>query len=114
MVAFDLLRERRRYPEAMEGRTVVQITQQFDQSIEERPLPAGIANPERIRNSQRSFAITSTAKSIEVLAGAGNLDQARTLAERLLGFDATAETRVLLQTHLARAGQPALMTPPKT
>ena len=113
LVAFDLLRERQRYSDAMEGRTFGQITQQFDRNIEERPAPAGISDPERMRNAQRSYAVTSTVKFVEILAGAGNLDQARTLAERLLAFDATAETRALLQTHLARAGQPALMAPPK-
>lgn len=110
--AFDLLREQRRYTDAMEGTTFVQISHGFDRNTEERTLPAGITNPEAVRKSQRSYAITSTAKNIEVLAGAGKLPEARTLAQRLIAYDSTPETRALLQTHLARAGQPNLLPAP--
>ena len=107
--AFDELLEKQRYSEAMEGRTFAFFAQSFERNIEERPLPVGVTDPERIRQSRRSYAITNTALNIEVLAGAGNLDQARALAGRLLAFDGSVETRQVLQRHLTRAGQSDLL-----
>jgi hypothetical protein len=43
------------------------------------------------------------------LAGAGDLEHARTLAARLLTFDHSPETKTLLQQHAVRAGQPNLL-----
>jgi hypothetical protein len=107
--AFDTLRELQRYTDAAEGTTFALMQQRFEMSTAERPLPAGIAQPERLRAVQRNYAIGSAAKFVEVLAGSGQLQEARALAERVLAFDASAGTRELLQTHAARAGQPDLL-----
>jgi hypothetical protein len=57
----------------------------------------------------RRAVVSDAAKSIEVLAGAGDLVHAREFAGKVLAFDGSAETRELLQRHLARAGQPGLL-----
>ncbi len=44
-----------------------------------------------------------------MLAGAGDLTHARTLAERLLAYDNSPETTALLSQHLTRAGQVDLL-----
>ena len=107
--AFEELRERQRYADALTGRSFVQMTQQLERTLEPRPLPPGIANPERIRKTQRDFAIATAAKHVEVLAGARQIEQARALADKVLAADGSAETRALLQKHAERAGQPGLL-----
>ena len=56
-------------------------------------------------------AVALTAKNIELLAGSGDLPNARNLAERLLAYDHSEATRALIQKHAERAGQPGLLTP---
>jgi RNA polymerase sigma factor (sigma-70 family) len=56
--------------------------------------------------------IQSTAESIEILAGAGRPQDARALAEKLLAFDNSESTRVIIRQHLDRAGQSSLPLPP--
>jgi RNA polymerase sigma factor (sigma-70 family) len=107
--AFDDLVELRRYRDALEGRPATTLVQQFERALEERPLPANVGDPTRLRQAQRRFAVTTTARSVEVLAGGGRMEEARALAGRLLAWEPTAETRALLQTHAERAGQPDLL-----
>jgi hypothetical protein len=68
--------------------------------------------PERAKAAGRSYAVTTAARNIEVLAGAGDLEHARELAGRLLAFDGSEATRALLQKHLARAGRAGLLSGP--
>lgn len=115
MSAFEDLRELKRYRDAAEGITYPQMIQRFEQNTAERPLPPSLTDTERIRKVQRDYALTTAAKNIEVLAGIGNLDQAKALAGRVLVFDGSPETRALLQKHAERAGQPELLrAPPKS
>jgi hypothetical protein len=86
----------------------------FEHSLAERELPAGTPNADQIRVESRAFTITDTAKNIEMLAGAGELANARSLAERLLRYDASDATKALVQKHIERAGQPTLLTSPAT
>ncbi|HYD83922.1 MAG TPA: hypothetical protein VEA63_07705, partial [Opitutus sp.] len=109
---FDDLIAERRYREAAAGRPAAKMLSQFERLTAERPIPEGISNPQMakdINNANRRHVITSTAKHIEVLAGAGDVEGARTLATRLLAYDASAETRELVEKHAARAGQPELI-----
>lgn len=110
--AFDDLVDRRRYGDALEGRPAATLVQQFERAIEERPAPANVGDPTRLRQAQRRFAVTTTARSVEVLAGGGRTEEARALAGRLLAWDPTPETRTLLQQHLGRAGQLELLPAP--
>jgi len=109
MTAFDDLRELKRYSDAAQGITYTRMIQRFEMNIAERPLPPGITDPERMRKVQRDYALSTAAKNVEVLAGNGNLEGAKTLAGRVLAFDGSAETRALLQKHVERAGQPDLL-----
>jgi RNA polymerase sigma factor (sigma-70 family) len=109
-VAYDQLIQAQRYGDALSGKSYAQIISQFEILAEDRPLPANISNPDRIRNAKRAYLITSAANSFEALAGAGDLEHARMLAARLVAFDPSPETRALLESRAARAGQPALLS----
>ena len=109
MVAFEPLREARRYAEALEGTTPSQMRQRLEMNLAETALPADVADPQRVRRMQRDYAISAAAKNVEVLAGAGKLPEATTLLERLLAVDNSPATRALVQQHLVRAGQPELL-----
>lgn len=107
--AYDELIEKQRYSDALSGRPYATISALFELEAVERPLPPNIANPEAIRKTQRDTLIMSTARNIEMLAGAGDVEHARALAARLLEYDGTRETKALLQQHAIRAGRPDLL-----
>ena len=76
------------------------------------PYPLMSADFERRKAGPgRDQLVAITARNIEVLAGAGELTQARELAERLLQAEPSAETRATIQQHAARAGHPTLLAP---
>lgn len=106
--AHDFLVEQRRYTAALEGSPYSSISSTFEMLIHERPLPPDTPNPEEVRRKSREYIVAWAAKNIEVLAGAGELEKARTLAERLISYDAADTTRALIQRHAERAGRPEL------
>jgi len=106
--AYDHLVEAQRYSDAILGRPYESLSSLFESRIKDT-LPANTPNIEMLRNSMRNGLIKSTAKSVEVLAGAGDLEHARTLAGRLLAYDSSPETKALLQQHAVRAGQAGLL-----
>lgn len=59
----------------------------------------------------RDYAIRTAANQIEVLTGVGEMEKARSLAERVLKYDRTSETLALLEGRATRAGQPDLLKP---
>jgi hypothetical protein len=63
------------------------------------------------RGRMGDHGLSTVATNIEVLAGAGNFDQARSLLTRLLKQDNSESTKVLLRRHLERAGHSELMDP---
>jgi hypothetical protein len=105
------LLENRRYAEIMEAKTYAMMSSNFEFTTQERFIPASTPNAERLRAVNRKGGITSTAQNIEILAGAGDLVHARELAQRLLAYDDTAETRAAIQQHAERAGHPDLLKP---
>jgi hypothetical protein len=107
----DYLVENRRYKDAAEARPYASISSVFELLIQERPLPTNTPNPEEFRRKQRESVVALTARNIELLAGSGDLPNARTLAERLLAYDNSEATRALIQKHAERAGQPTLLAP---
>jgi hypothetical protein len=107
--AYDQLVEAQRYSDAILGRPYENTMSTFEILAKERPLPANTPNADVIRKSQRNAVVNITAKSIEVLAGAGDLVHAKLLAGRLLEYDSSAETKTLLQQHATRAGQAGLL-----
>jgi hypothetical protein len=97
--AYEELRDARRYDDVLLGRGYAMMSSLLESHL-------------HIEGMERSHVVTLTAKDIEVLAGTGDLRHARELAERLLAFAHTPETREVLQTSLARAGQPGLLAAP--
>jgi hypothetical protein len=95
----DLIAERR-YREAASARSYATMVSHFELLTSERAMP----NAEAVRVMHRGAVISTAAKDVEVLAGAGNLTEAREFARRLLAFDDSAETRRLVQEHALRAG----------
>lgn len=110
LVAFDPLVQARRYSDALVGHSYAQMVSNFDRSAEDRPLPPNVANPERLRAMQHDFVLKSTTTNIEVLAGAGDLDHARELANKLLSFDGSDQAKAMLADHLTRAGHADLLS----
>ncbi len=108
-VAYEQLVAAQRYQDAVLGRPYETVSSLFELTSKERPLPANITNPEAIRKTQRDYLINSTATSVEALAGAGDLADARALAGRLLAYDNSPGTIAVLQQHLARAGHAGLL-----
>jgi hypothetical protein len=106
---YELLVENGRYADALNARSYGQISSLFEMSTAERPLPANMANSERIRKAQRQHAVKQGVEGVEVLAGAGDLPHARLLAARVLAYDSSPETRSLLQQRLAKVGHPEVL-----
>jgi thiol-disulfide isomerase/thioredoxin len=109
---FDLLVEKKRYADAtlfnMPESNIMNIERAKSQMKKMADGPGG----ERSAESFLRYTVTSTAKRVEALAGAGHLDQARELGDRLLVLDGSDETKALLQKHAARAGKPELFAGP--
>jgi RNA polymerase sigma factor (sigma-70 family) len=109
---YELLTAASRYQDALQVRPYAMMSTLFESNIEERPVPANVSDPTGLRQVQHIYAVTSAAKSIEVLAGAGDLAHAKTLTERLLAYDGSDQTKAMLQNSLVRAGHPELLSPP--
>jgi hypothetical protein len=107
--SYDFLVENQRYQAAAEGKPYSQISSLFETMIQERPLPLNTPNPDERRREARAFLVASTAKSIEMLAGSGDLANARALTQRLLAYDNSEATKALIHKHAERAGQPGLL-----
>jgi RNA polymerase sigma factor (sigma-70 family) len=109
----DDLLEARRYSAVLEGRgfrsmnTEFEVLLQYNLSGPPREVAPG--EPSDVFHQHRP-TLASAARDIEALAGAGDLDHARQLAKRVLDFDDSDDTRELLQKHVARAGQPGLLS----
>ncbi len=107
--AVDGLVAAQRYGDALVGRPYGTMVSNFESNLPFLSAPTPAATREGNGASRRNYAISSAAKSIEVLAGAGNLVHARELAGRLLALDNSEATQALLLQHLKRAGQPELL-----
>ena len=108
--ALDDLVESRRYALALEGRNFTSMTSLFEIMSRARPGPA--SQTEESRRQMRESVIKNAVRDVEVLAGAGEVADARTMANRLLAYDSSEGTQTVLQQHLARAGHPDLMSSP--
>jgi RNA polymerase sigma factor (sigma-70 family) len=104
---YDQLRTARRYADALEANPYKEMGSNLEDYLE--GPPASVPNAAAIRQKRKVEAVKQTAKDIEVLAGTGNLDDARTLLTRILDLNDSAEAKAILQTHLTRAGHPQLM-----
>ena len=111
-LAFEQLTSAQRYGDAVRAKPYAQMESQFDMATRNRPLPAGTPNLEETRKLGRDFAVNMAANSIEVLAGAGDLASAQRMAQKLLAYDGSEQTKTILRTRLARAGHPELFNVP--
>ncbi len=96
--AIDELVKQRRYDHAMEARTFDQMVQFF------MSLKSGASSAERKKST-----VQYVAKYVEILAGAGQTEQAREFARQVLDFEGSQSTRELLAGHATRAGHPGLL-----
>lgn len=102
----------RRYEDAASGRSFSAMISSLDLAAEERPMPAGIPNAERLNQARRNAALAQAGQDIEVLTGAGRMESARALAEKALKLDDSPATRALIQEHATRAGRSDLLSIP--
>ena len=105
----DYLVAQQRYKDAVVGWPYGMMSGSLERGINERPATANASSSGAGRGEARDYLIASAARGIEVLAGAGDLTNARTLAQRLLVYDNSEATRALVQSHAARAGQPGFL-----
>lgn len=103
----DLLIASRRYDDVAMVRLPSLMFSQFETN---RQRAVDGASSDALRSTaSKGHAVRVAVKDIEILAGAGNLDEARELIAKVVALDDSETTRSLLRTHLARAGQAALI-----
>jgi thiol-disulfide isomerase/thioredoxin len=105
---FELLVEKKRYNDALLFYRPESTMMLLESTKSRIKKTAEIAGDEAAAASVR-FAIARAAKTMECLAGAGRLAEARELAGRVLAFDGSESSREILRTHVTRAGQPELV-----
>lgn len=105
---FDQLKDSRRYQDALQARPFTTMNRLFDASVAVRSDNSAAAQ-ERSRNAIPHH-VGNAAGYVEVLAGSGNLDNARTLAQRILAYDNSPQTLATLVQAATRAGHPHLLT----
>lgn len=98
------LRLAQRYHDALEVTSLQEMMRKFE---EEHEFSGDLATEyERLH---REYMVRSTANDIEVLAGAGMIEQAQALARQVLDIDSSAPALALLTKHVSRAGQPLIL-----
>ena len=102
---FDVFVEKQRYKDA----TLFNMPETTTMSLERAKAQLKKGGGDGATASLLRYTIASTAKRVEALAGAGLLEQARDLAQKLLELDASEETKALLRTHATRAGHPEVL-----
>jgi thiol-disulfide isomerase/thioredoxin len=93
-----------KYSEALGAHPFSEMTRQLDRSIDRLGQM-----PERIRTAARQGALAVACTDVEVLAGAGDLEHAGMLRDRLLALDGSDEMKATLRDRLTRAGHADLM-----
>ncbi|HEX4139287.1 MAG TPA: thioredoxin domain-containing protein [Candidatus Methylacidiphilales bacterium] len=103
---FDLLLEAKRYSDAVTAQPFANFKELFT-TIQQQ---TGHFSSGRDA-SLRDFETENAAKEIEALAGAGQLDDARTLIGMVIAADPSPKARAAVGKHLTRAGHPELLPP---
>jgi RNA polymerase sigma factor (sigma-70 family) len=101
LIAHDSFVEAQRYADALVGKTFGAMMNELDMGIRAVPGKAGQSLVNR-----REYVIKGTLTNIETLIGAGQLDDARELTEKLYAFDGSEATRAAVKQHAERAGHP--------
>jgi RNA polymerase sigma factor (sigma-70 family) len=105
MGAFDELLEQRRYGEVIGDRSFATMNHSFDFLTHSLRADASTEDRRRFRGDMVELG----AKNVEVLAGAGQLDNARALAGKVLAYENSDQTKQVLRERLKRAGYPDLL-----
>lgn len=103
LIAHKSFVEARRYADALVGKSFGSMMNEMDMNMKIR-ASGGLSSQSLANN--REFAINGTLTNIEALTGAGQLEDARVLTEKLLAYDGSEATRAALKRHVARATQP--------
>lgn len=98
-IAYDAFVEARRYREALVGKNYGSMVNQLENDLRH------LTENKSTATSARDFLLRRNVTSIEVLAGAGRLEEARAFTEKLLAIDSSPSTRALIQRHWDRSGQ---------
>jgi hypothetical protein len=104
---FQMLIDARRYADAAQAMPYDRMVSLF--SATSRPVDFSKLGDPNAQQRHRTNVVASAAKNVEVLAGAGELANARAFAERVLAYDNSPDTKRVLQEHARRAGQPDLL-----
>lgn len=99
LAAYEMFLESRRYADALTGKPYGNMLNELESGLRNRPV-----TDEASLAAYRQSVVRSTAKNIEVLIGAGHVDEAKELTGKLLAYDHSDATRATLQYHTARAG----------
>jgi len=96
------------YNDAAQAMPYQKMNMMIDAMTEPHP---GVNLPAQAQEIMHTQTVMTGAKYVETLAGSGDLTDARALADKILNYDNSDETKVILQSHAARAGQPNLFNP---
>jgi len=97
---YDQLVANQRYTDAVQVMSYERIS----------PLMPYVTQPDPTQ-PPRIDEVETAAQYVEVLAGSGDLTDARALADKILNYDNSDAAKAVLQSHLTRAGQPNLLNP---
>jgi hypothetical protein len=100
MIANRSFIEARRYADVLVGKPFGQMLGALEGAAQ------AMGRPGVPQAALRTTAIEATLTNIEVLTGAGKLEEARLLTEKLLAFDSSDTTRAGLKQHLDRVRAP--------
>jgi hypothetical protein len=100
LIAHNSFVAARRYSDALVGEPFGEMINQLEMQIRFSANQA----PESSAMFH-DIAIKGALSDIEVLTGAGRIEDARTLTEKLLAYDGSEATRVALKLHVDRASQ---------
>lgn len=105
---FEQLLNARRYSDAAGAKPAAKIRSDFELEAGQFWGPRSNPDPE-YRRMDREYAMESASQGLEALAGAGRLDDARSLIRRMRAVEDAPWVRAILRKHLKRAGRPGLL-----
>jgi hypothetical protein len=112
MLVYDELASAQRYQEAAQAKPYKRMASFFEDIAEMPQLPSTTPGLESIRTEHRAHATKLGAGYVEVLAGAGQLTNARDLAEIIMAYDPSPEAKATLNAAVSKAGHADLFTAP--
>jgi hypothetical protein len=113
---YKALIERRRYKDALAAIDYAKMVASFarQSALVSAPTNLEPAREQKLVALRRRAAVTVTLDHIETLAGAGELEHARELAQKVIALEPTRDTKDAIAARLTRAGQPGLLKSPST